>query len=170
MALEFSWQIFEKSSSVKFHENPSNGRLNCCVRTDGQTYRQTDELIVAFCNFEYEPKYEDPILGCDTQSIGNLFSTFRSKLSTLDVTDITSPPPKHHTPEEQNPQIAAAWKSKLAQQNMPWRVPIIQTSTITNTMKYKLYWKAGSGSSDKEMTRHLWNPKFSDIGPSHEPV
>ena len=37
-------------------------------------------------------------------------------------------------------------------------------------MKYKFYWKAGSGSSGREITRLLWNPKFSEIGSSLEPT
>jgi len=37
--LEFSGQIFEKSSNIKLHENPSSGsRVVAC----GRTYRQTD--------------------------------------------------------------------------------------------------------------------------------
>jgi len=34
MKLEFSRQIFEKSSYIKFHENPSNGRRS--MRTGGR--------------------------------------------------------------------------------------------------------------------------------------
>jgi len=35
--LEFSQQTFEKSSNIKFHENPSIGnRVVPCGRTDGQ--------------------------------------------------------------------------------------------------------------------------------------
>ena len=35
MELGFSWQIFEKSSNIKFHENPSSGsRVVPCGRTD----------------------------------------------------------------------------------------------------------------------------------------
>jgi hypothetical protein len=37
MNLEFSCQIFEKFSNIKFHENPSHGsRVFQCERTDGQ--------------------------------------------------------------------------------------------------------------------------------------
>jgi hypothetical protein len=56
MKLEFSRQIFEKPSNIKFHEDPSSGS-----HADGQIYRQTDKetdrqtdmtkLIVAFRNF-----------------------------------------------------------------------------------------------------------------------
>jgi hypothetical protein len=48
--IEFSRQIFEKHSNVKFHENPSIGiRDFSCGRTD----RRTDmtKLIVSFRNF-----------------------------------------------------------------------------------------------------------------------
>jgi len=38
MELEFSQQIFEKSSNIKFNENPSSGsRVVPCGRTDRQT-------------------------------------------------------------------------------------------------------------------------------------
>jgi hypothetical protein len=48
---EFSRQIFEKFSYIKFHENPSNGsRVVPCGRTD------MTKLIVAFCNFADAPK------------------------------------------------------------------------------------------------------------------
>ena len=46
MKLEFYWQIFDKSSNIKFHENLSSGsRVVLCERTD------TKKLIVAFRNF-----------------------------------------------------------------------------------------------------------------------
>ena len=34
MKLEFSRHIFEKYSNIKFHENPSSGRVVPCGRTD----------------------------------------------------------------------------------------------------------------------------------------
>jgi len=41
--ITFSQQIFEKSSYIKFHENPSTGsRIIPFGQTDGQTDRQTD--------------------------------------------------------------------------------------------------------------------------------
>jgi len=55
MKLEFSRQIFEKSSNIKFHENLSSGsRVVPCGRTD----RRTDmaKLIVAFRNFAKAPR------------------------------------------------------------------------------------------------------------------
>jgi hypothetical protein len=57
--LEFSRQIFEKSSNIKFHQNPYiKSRVVPYERTDGRTDRQTDmtKLIVAFRNFAKAPK------------------------------------------------------------------------------------------------------------------
>jgi hypothetical protein len=55
MKIEFSGQIFEKYSNIKFHENPSNGsRVVQCGQTDGQTGIM--KLIVAFRNFANAPK------------------------------------------------------------------------------------------------------------------
>jgi hypothetical protein len=46
MKLEFSQQIFEESSNIKFHDNSSNGnRVVPCGQTD------IAKLIVAFRNF-----------------------------------------------------------------------------------------------------------------------
>jgi len=46
MKLKFSWQIFEKYSDIKFHENASNGsRVVACGRTD------MTKLLVDFRNF-----------------------------------------------------------------------------------------------------------------------
>jgi len=51
MKHEFSRQIFEKSSNIKFHENPSIGsRVIPCVRTDMK------KLTVAFRNMVNAPK------------------------------------------------------------------------------------------------------------------
>jgi hypothetical protein len=84
MTLEFSRQIFEKYSNIKFHENPFNGsRVVPCGRTDRQTDRQKDgqtdrqkdgekdrqtdrqtditNLIVAFHNFSKAPKSQSTI-------------------------------------------------------------------------------------------------------------
>jgi len=49
MKLEFSRQIFEKHSNIKFREHPSNGGPSCTMRTDGRT--DTRKPIVAFRNF-----------------------------------------------------------------------------------------------------------------------
>jgi hypothetical protein len=49
--LEFSRQIFEKYSNIKFHENPSSGsRVVACGRAD------MTKLIVAFRNYVNVPK------------------------------------------------------------------------------------------------------------------
>jgi hypothetical protein len=51
MKLEFSGQIFEKYSNIKFHKNPSSGsRVVPCGRTDGLTHRQ-DEANSRFLQF-----------------------------------------------------------------------------------------------------------------------
>jgi len=49
--LEFSRQIFEKYSNIKFYENPSIGsRVVSCGQTD------MTKLVVAFLNFANWPK------------------------------------------------------------------------------------------------------------------
>jgi hypothetical protein len=51
MKLEFSRQIFEKSSPIKFHENTSSGsRVVPCGRTDVRTYVH-DEANSRFSQF-----------------------------------------------------------------------------------------------------------------------
>jgi hypothetical protein len=57
---EFSRQILEKYSSVKFNENPPGGyRVVSCGRTEGQA--DMTKLIVAFRNFVNAPKNVPPI-------------------------------------------------------------------------------------------------------------
>ena len=59
MKLEFSQQIFEKYSNIKFRKNPSSGsRVVPCGQMDGRTDRQTGitKTIVAFRNFANAPK------------------------------------------------------------------------------------------------------------------
>jgi hypothetical protein len=54
MQLEFSRQIFEKSSNVKFYKNMSSGSQNgLCGRTDRRTEEETgmQKVTVAFRNF-----------------------------------------------------------------------------------------------------------------------
>jgi len=55
MKLEFSCQIFEKYSNIKFHENPSSGSWTMWAD------QQTDimKLIVAFCNLANAQKKLD---------------------------------------------------------------------------------------------------------------
>jgi len=40
MKLEFSRQIFEKYTYIKFYENPSSGGRVLCRQTDEQTWRR----------------------------------------------------------------------------------------------------------------------------------
>ena len=61
MKLAFSRQIFEKYSSIKFHENPSSeSRVVSCRRADTQTdgWINTDmtKLKIAFRNFAKAPE------------------------------------------------------------------------------------------------------------------
>jgi len=60
MRLEFSWQIFEKYSNIKFHKNPSTGGPSFSTRTDGQT--DMTKLIVAIRSFANASK-NDVCLG-----------------------------------------------------------------------------------------------------------
>jgi hypothetical protein len=57
MKLEFSRQIFEKSSNIKFNQNPLTGSR---IVTYERVERQTDmtKLIVTFRNFVNAPKNE----------------------------------------------------------------------------------------------------------------
>jgi len=63
MTLEFHRQIFEKSSNIKFHENPFNGsRFVPCGLRDGWNDGQTDANDEGnsrsfFCSFAKAPKY-----------------------------------------------------------------------------------------------------------------
>jgi hypothetical protein len=50
MKLEFSRQIFENYSNIKFYENPSNGRrVFPCGRTDGQTWHDEAKSRISQC-------------------------------------------------------------------------------------------------------------------------
>ena len=56
MKMEFSRQNLEKSSNIKFHENPSSGSQAVpCGQTDGGRIDRT-KLIVAFHNVPNAPK------------------------------------------------------------------------------------------------------------------
>jgi len=56
MKLEFSRQILEKSSNIKFHENPSSVIRDVpCAQTDLQTH--TTKLTDAFRKFANAPKH-----------------------------------------------------------------------------------------------------------------
>ena len=55
MKLEFSGQLFEKYSNIKFHENPSSGaQVSPCGQTDEQA--DTTKLMVDFRNLAIAPK------------------------------------------------------------------------------------------------------------------
>jgi hypothetical protein len=60
--LEFSRQLFEKYSNIKFRDNPSSGKRVVPYR---RTDRQTTKVIVTFRNFANAPKmiYLTPIHG-----------------------------------------------------------------------------------------------------------
>jgi hypothetical protein len=61
MKLEFSGQIFEKSSNIKFHENPSSdSRVVPCGRTDGRT--DITKPTVPSRNFANAPKMHHPAI------------------------------------------------------------------------------------------------------------
>jgi hypothetical protein len=56
-----SGHIFEKSSDIRFHENPSSGnRLVPCGQTDGRTDKT--KLIIVFRSFANPPKQQLTIL------------------------------------------------------------------------------------------------------------
>jgi hypothetical protein len=58
MKFEFSRQIFEKVSNIKFYQNPSSGsRVVPCGQTD------MAKLIVAFSNFANAPKNGTQVFG-----------------------------------------------------------------------------------------------------------
>jgi hypothetical protein len=59
MKLEFSWQIFEKHSNVKFHENPFRGSRDVAWgREDGY-----DEVV--FRSFAKAPKIIEVLKYCN---------------------------------------------------------------------------------------------------------
>ena len=59
MKLEFSGQTFEKSSDIKFHENPFSGSRVPCIRTE----TDMTKLIVTFRSFTNSPEKKKRI-GC----------------------------------------------------------------------------------------------------------
>jgi len=57
MKLEIFWQIFEKYSNSKFHENPSSGsRVVPCRQRD------TTKVIVVFRSFAKAPKKKETLV------------------------------------------------------------------------------------------------------------
>jgi hypothetical protein len=69
MKLEFSRQIFEKKSNIKFHENPSSGSPVVLCRPMGMT-----KLTVAFRNLKRPSQYSRR-----TNSLASPFWTRRKK-------------------------------------------------------------------------------------------
>jgi hypothetical protein len=64
MKLEFSRQIFEKKSNIKFHQNPSNGsRVVTCGQTD------MTKPTVAFRNFANAPRNASSSRGMGTHGL-----------------------------------------------------------------------------------------------------
>jgi hypothetical protein len=51
MKLEFSRQIFENYSKIKFHEDPSSWGRVLSVWTDGQTENRSDKANSSFSRF-----------------------------------------------------------------------------------------------------------------------
>ena len=84
MKLEFSWQIFEESSNVKFNENLSSGsRVITCGLAGGQT--DLTKLVVAFRNFANAPRKNTK--NSETLFVGDgsqLFADFRFSRGTLE--------------------------------------------------------------------------------------
>jgi len=64
MILEFSGQIFEKYSNIKFHENPLSG--NRVVHASRRKEWRTDmaKLIAVFCDFANVPKMVESQWNC----------------------------------------------------------------------------------------------------------
>jgi hypothetical protein len=73
--LEFSWQIFDNYSNIKFHENrPIGSRVVPCGQVaNGQM--DTMKLIVAFHNFANAPKKGRSLPSC-THPIGSVQDLF----------------------------------------------------------------------------------------------
>jgi len=74
MELEFSRQIFQKSSNTKFHENPSCGsRVVACGRTEKQTDRHGEAICLFSQSSEGAPpplqkkRFREPLLQDDPQ-------------------------------------------------------------------------------------------------------
>ena len=87
---EFSSQILEKSSTTKFHENPSSGSRDVpCGRTDGRTDAQTEntKLIVACRNSANAPKQRSMLCWCVkvlTWLVKLIISTFVKRCCIID--------------------------------------------------------------------------------------
>jgi hypothetical protein len=72
MKLEFSRQMFEKISNIRFYENPLTGsRVVACGRTDWCTDMQTEakKVIVSSRNFGKAPQKRDRKVSLDSRSM-----------------------------------------------------------------------------------------------------
>jgi hypothetical protein len=58
MEIKFPRQIFEKTTNVKFHKNPSSGAE--LLHADGQISRHRHNESVAFRKFAKAPQIKDP--------------------------------------------------------------------------------------------------------------
>jgi hypothetical protein len=72
MRLEFSRQIFEKYSDVKFHENPSSGRP-AVPRIRAHGCRDRQDEAVTFRNFANAPSKRKKILNSMVASISRVW-------------------------------------------------------------------------------------------------
>ena len=74
MNVEFSRQIFEKYSNMKFHENPSGGsRVVSCGRTDGLDKASRPSRFSQFCERAWRPTVHYHVL---KNPILNQFTAF----------------------------------------------------------------------------------------------
>jgi hypothetical protein len=88
MKLEFSRQILEKDTNIKFHQNSSSGRgVVPCGRTDRQTDQQTDmtKLIATFRNFVNMPRNKHYVSEATSfrniqKNVGDITNTLRIKI------------------------------------------------------------------------------------------
>ena len=88
MELEFSRQILEKDTNIKFHQNPSSGRgVVPCGRAGGQRDRQTNmtKLIATFRNFVNMPKNKHYVSEATSfrnvlKNAGDITNTLRIKI------------------------------------------------------------------------------------------
>jgi hypothetical protein len=83
--VEFSRQIFEEYSNIRFYENPSHGSRDIpCWRTDGQTH--TTKVIDAFRNCMYAPVRASLILP-NWAKLSNVRETWDSHIDVSGIQD-----------------------------------------------------------------------------------
>ena len=84
MKFEYSWDIFERYSNIKFHENPSPGsRVVPCGQTDGRT-DGNDEANSRFSEF-WESVQKQKLLvrfGANGANVGEAFIVGGNSLNT----------------------------------------------------------------------------------------